>query len=162
MVKWCFLTSHELHTMSFGKQRPSLWSFDTSQAWTTRISAEQSRAQWNSFEYRLKLLRKACRFFHQIIAGLEKAALFFPPLPDLRYNSSILVTCKLQLIKQWMQLIMNIYELYRFFSPILAWTEGRQRQEKHKIKTGQDNTVQLQYSVPDHNIPQCTALQMAR
>ena len=50
---------------------------------------------------------------------------------------------------------MNIYKLYRFFSPILAWTEGRQRQEKHKIKTGQDNTVQLFRTRPQHTTVYC-------
>lgn len=38
-------------------------------------------------------------------------------------------------------------------------TKAGQRQDKDKIKTGQDKTTQFSYSIPYYSIPTCTVLQ---
>jgi hypothetical protein len=59
---------------------------------------------------------------------LGEGAALLPPLPDLRYitHYNSLKTLKL---------IATHYKLYRFFSAIFTWTEGRQRQDKGRTKT---------------------------
>ena len=102
----------------------------------TRIRAEQSRAQgrvpveWNSLEHHLKHLETACgRHAASSIRSLPAWRRRRTPSTSTRseiYHYNSLKTLKL---------IATHYKLYRFFSAIFTWTEGRQRQDKGRTKT---------------------------